>query len=124
VATIYGLLKLIDLPKEAQKAVENGQLAMTTAQLIARLPSKESRKEMLDWMTNGIGFDDPPSFRDVKWEIEHRYMVELKAAPFSTKDAALAPAAGSCEACPKQTSAPIPNATGTRSSSTPRASRP
>ncbi len=101
-ATIYGLLKLLELPEKAKKAVAAGELAMSAAQLIARVPDAKARTALVNDAYNPH-FKEWGSYREIKRTIQHRFMVELKQAPFSQKDERLVPAAGSCEACPKRT---------------------
>jgi ParB/RepB/Spo0J family partition protein len=102
-ATIYGLLKLLELPETARKAVEAGTLSMSTAQLIARVPNEKARKELAKEATTKRQWgEDYPSYREVKQTVQQNYMIELKQAPFAQTDETLA-AAGSCERCPKRT---------------------
>ena len=102
-ATIYGVLKLLDLPEKARKAVEAGDLPMSTAQLIARVPGDKARAELASQATKPNWEGSLPSYRHMKDEIQRRFMVELKQAPFSQKVETLVPEAGSCERCPKRT---------------------
>jgi ParB/RepB/Spo0J family partition protein len=102
-ATIYGLIKLLELPDNAKKAVESGKLAMSTAQLIARVPNEKARKELAADATREGWDGSLPSYRGIKQRIQNTLMIELKQAPFSQSDETLSPAAGTCDACPKRT---------------------
>jgi ParB/RepB/Spo0J family partition protein len=124
VSTVRGLLRLPGLPPIALKSLEQGQLAASTALLLARIPGEAARRRAAIRTVCGDDFyvreDDGPeaekeaeervktgwpslSFRETKEMIERDFMVELKAAPFSRKALDLVPAAGSCDACPKRT---------------------
>lgn len=108
VSTIRGLLKLRRLPPAAREAVERGELPSQTAGLIAALPSEAMRLKCAGEVLAGERFgpsdeaDEPLSYRATKRHIHHRYLVELKQAPFSPKDTALVPGAGACSTCPKR----------------------
>jgi ParB-like chromosome segregation protein Spo0J len=93
--------KLLDLPDKAKKAVEAGELPMSTAQLLARVPDRKAREELVK---EALGNEwHKPSYRQLQETVKTRFMIELKRAPFNQKDAQLVPEAGSCEACPKRT---------------------
>src|SRR5262245_38411666 len=102
---VYGRLKLCNLPDVAMTALAKGDLPATVGELIGRLPSMEMREQFWGEEFEGYGeeYFEMPSFRDVKESIEHRYMRELKGAPFSQTDKKLVPAAGDCKNCPKRT---------------------
>src|SRR5262245_25423828 len=102
---VYGRLKLGKLPDVAMTALAKGDLPATVGELIGRLPSMEMREQFWGEEFEGYGeeYFEMPSFRDVKESIEHRYMRELKGAPFSQTDKKLVPAAGDCKNCPKRT---------------------
>jgi ParB/RepB/Spo0J family partition protein len=102
-ATIYGLIKLLELPEKAQKSVESGELPMSTAQLIARVPDQKARAQLANDAVHKDPFGQTPSYRGIKQRIQNTLMIELKQAPFSQSDETLSPAAGTCDACPKRT---------------------
>lgn len=120
-AYIYGLVKLVDLPKKAAEALEAGDIPASTAGLIARVPTPALRERVAEAVVLGLTCynaetfqapefsfrrsqreedDDPLSYRDTKELIQNCCMVELKQAPFDRQDPDLA--GGSCEACPKR----------------------
>lgn len=104
---VYARLKICNLPESALKALSAGVLSTSAAELIGRLPSMELREKLWeylaeDWEENP-DLCDLPTYRDIKHEIERRYMRELKGAPFDQADAKLLPEAGSCKKCPKRT---------------------
>lgn len=101
-ATIYGLLKLLELPAGARAALVKGELPATTAQLIGRIPNKELREKAFEDFRNESFNDQPISFREMEEIIRRNYMVELKGAPFNQEDADLTEA-GPCSRCPKKT---------------------
>lgn len=100
---IYSRLKLADLPEKAKKALRENRLSPSIALLVARIPdpdlAEEACKEIIKPNYTGEGM----SYRAARNHIEHHYMLDLKTAPFSTKDASLDPKAGACTTCPKRT---------------------
>lgn len=122
-ATVYGLVKLRTLSLPARKAMLNGWLSLSVAQLVARVPNAELRDQFAreavagdDYYTDctwekidEIAADQdgryfaPLSYRDAKGLLHNKYQVELKGAKFSRKALDLVDGAGSCDACPKRT---------------------
>jgi len=98
---VYGVLKLCDLPQVARDEMGKGELSASVAQLIARIPNGELReKAAKEICSPHVSWRR--AYRAAKEHIEANYVVELKGAPFSRKDATLVPAAGACDTCPKQ----------------------
>jgi ParB/RepB/Spo0J family partition protein len=95
-AYVHRRLQLRHLVPEARKRFEAGGLSLAVALQLARLASG-IQKDALEahWATNS-----EKSFRD--W-LRNNILVELKRAPFDTKDATLLPSAGACTTCPKRT---------------------
>ena len=123
-ASVRELVKIArQLPKLAREALDAGRIAASTAGLIARVPGAQQREEAARFvLTAGDGHprggwvpspadvkravkdgQTPLNFLETKELIGRRYMVELKTAPFDTRDADLVPEAGSCESCPYRT---------------------
>jgi ParB/RepB/Spo0J family partition protein len=100
---VYGMLKLAELPDVAKKALQDGLIPKSTAELIARLPNEKLRAKFAAEVLKPDWQGDPMSLRRAKDLLERSYTVELKGAPFDTKDAELVPEAGSCTSCPKMT---------------------
>lgn len=102
--TIYGLLKLLGLPKEAVAAMNQGELLPAAATMIARIPNPKLRAAAWDAIKEqSARYEDGACpVRMVKSIIEREFMVELKGAPFDTKDEDLT-LAGACTRCPKCT---------------------
>ena len=98
-ATIYGLLKLLQLPKAAAQALEAGELPANTALLFARIPNEKLRAQAYKEICGGR---EIPSLREAKERIQSRFMIELKQAPFDQKTSTLLISAGACTQCPKQ----------------------
>jgi len=105
VNNIRDLLRLRRLPAKAREAVQAGELAVSVAGLVARVPSDKLRAEAAKVALEKDRFNDGalPSYRHVKSQIERRFMVELKQAPFNPAEASLLPSAGACTSCPKRT---------------------
>ncbi|MBY0527333.1 MAG: ParB/RepB/Spo0J family partition protein [Gemmataceae bacterium] len=102
VSTIRDLLKLRVLPEKARKAVAEGELSVSTAGLIARIPNDKLRQEAAKEALGKDYWGVRPSYRQVKETIQQRFMIELKQAPFPVKDAELVPSAGACTTCLKR----------------------
>lgn len=106
---VYGRKKLAELrPVELRKKLEQGELAVDTALLVARIPIEALQLKAAERILQGeydheTGKPKPMPFRRAKELIEKEYMLRLADAPFDPKDAELVPAAGTCEACPKRT---------------------
>lgn len=98
-AYIYGALKMLAAPPKLLNMVRDGEASAAVAQLFGRIPNEKMRAEAFKDLFNRWG---SPSFRDAKTYIERECMIELKGAPFDTKDAALSPA-GACGPCPYRT---------------------
>lgn len=119
-STVRGLVKTArQLPKIARAALDTGRIAPSTAGVIARVPGEAARDECARYVLAGSRGGAVPkdshlrtaekqgtpalTFTAVKELVARLYMQELKTAPFSLKDTALLPKAGSCETCPYRT---------------------
>jgi len=100
---VYGMLKLAELPDVAKKALSDGVIPKSTAELIARLPNEKLREKFAVEVISPQYEHEPLSLRRAKQALERGYTVELKGAPFDTKDKLLFPEAGACTDCPKMT---------------------
>jgi ParB/RepB/Spo0J family partition protein len=97
---IYGRLKLCALTQKARDACFDDKISASIALLIARIPVKSLQEKCLDEVVKS--WNGPMSYRTAAQHVESNYMLNLKKATFSTTDAELLPAAGSCKACPKR----------------------
>lgn len=102
-STIRGLLNLRRLPAKALKALEAGELSMSVAQLLARVPGAKAREHAVSHALVANYNGDLPTFRDMKRFVEKHCMVELKAAPFPRIELNLVADTPSCEECPRRT---------------------
>jgi ParB/RepB/Spo0J family partition protein len=93
-------LALLDLPVEAQDAVEAAKLPPSTAWLIATLPGATEREAFAKEVLHPVMQEGPLSARSALALREEKYCRHLRGAPFDTKDAMLVPGAGSCVTCP------------------------
>lgn len=110
---IYRFLKLKALPKKMRDALAEGEIGVTLADEVARIPSVEMRERAATDILNH--HDGPMSTREAAEYIRDEYMVELKGAPFDPKDVYLVPVAftdlaktersmgGACDDCPHRT---------------------
>lgn len=95
--TVYGFLKLLELPEEAKKAIEAGELHVQTAIVIARIPNLQHRVEATKEVLK-----DRLSLKQTMKLVRNRYMLSLKRAPFDRRELNLLPMVPSCDTCPKQ----------------------
>ena len=103
-AYIYSVLKVLDLCDEGQQALRQGELDFSSALAISRIATGDLQREALEWASEGWG-SGKPSAREVQAHVKSQYMLDLRKAPFSRKDAELSPAAGACTTCPNRTGA-------------------
>lgn len=101
-AYIYGRLKLANLCKKGQEALEEEVISNSIALLVARIPGEINQGTAIEEIVEGQWGDEAMSFREAKDHIEERYMIRLKGSLFSTQDAKLTEA-GPCTTCPKRT---------------------
>lgn len=103
-AYIYSVLKVLDLCDEGQQALRQGELDFSSALAISRIATEDLQREALKWASEGWG-SVKPSARQVQSHVQSHYMLDLRKAPFSRKDAVLCPAVGACSTCPSRTGA-------------------
>ena len=103
-AYIYGRIKLANLCRKGQEALEEDVISNSIALLIARIPGDFNQEKAIGEIAEGAYWnDDPMTFREAKDHIEEHFMVRLKGSLFSTKDEKLLPDIGPCTTCPKRT---------------------
>ena len=102
-------LKLTELAAPVVEAFYAEEIGVGHALLLAKLQPDQQEKALSEcfreeWAPGG---KKPRRIllpvRHLQQWIEHQLMLILKMAPFSTRDAELVPAAGSCLDCPKRT---------------------
>jgi len=96
---VYQRLKLADLIPDARKAFEQDKLTAGHAILLARLQPKDQQAALKE-MANAWGGDI--TTKELASWIDDQIHLELKKAPFNTKDEKLIQKAGSCSSCPKR----------------------
>jgi ParB/RepB/Spo0J family partition protein len=110
-AHIYNCLKLLELPKEAQDALNQGKLDRAVALLIARIAHPAARKEATRQILEGRMVYNrmtnknekvPLTFREAKQFIVENFMLQLANAPFDLQQADLVEGVPSCVNCPKR----------------------
>ncbi len=101
-------LRLLRLPREAQTAMQRGEMGESIGYLVAKVPSAELRKQLTKEVLKGHG-EGVMSASEVRAHIRRSYMVELRGSPFDQRDATLVPArekdgercfGGACTDCP------------------------
>ncbi len=97
-------LKLLELCREAKKALDEDQITLAVALLIARIPDQKLQTEALKEV-GGSQWEPPMKAKEAFEHIEENFMLRLDQAPFDITDAKLVPKAGACTACPKRTGA-------------------
>ncbi len=105
---IYARLKILDLCPEGREAMRQGELDYSCALPIARIATFDLQREALEWASNSRSrthWGEKPSAREVQEHVKSNYMLDLRKAPFSRKDADLCPTAGACVTCPHRTGA-------------------
>jgi ParB/RepB/Spo0J family partition protein len=111
---IQDRLKLLTLPADGMRAVEEGILPPTIAVLVSRVPDVARRAECLDQVLKGHRKDQPLTKEETLELIKREYQRELKAAPFDQEDPALCALtvagrpdferwSGRCSDCPYRT---------------------
>ncbi len=101
-ATVRDSLKIGDLVAAAMNAFREGKIEFSKAIILAKVPAT-LQPEVLKWLLTPDRNGELPSSRDLRDQVETNYMLDLKKAPFDTKDALLVKAAGSCTGCLKRT---------------------
>lgn len=106
-AYVYARLKILNLCPEGREAMRQGELDYSCALPIARIATFDLQREALEWAAkpNYYHRGEKPSAREVQEHVKSHYMLDLRKAPFSRKDADLCPSAGACTACPHRTGA-------------------
>lgn len=107
---IYARLRLLTLPEAVKKALGEGKIEASVADLIATIPDPQKREEALEEVMDNEEYDREAgkqvpvvmSFRAAKGMIEADYRKPLKDALFDLKAEGLAGEV-SCEKCPRRT---------------------
>lgn len=99
---VYKRLQLLKLPAEARKAFEAGDISLTVALYLARIPHKDLQLEALKQVTRDH-WGELVGAAEAKRIIESRYMLVLKDSCFKPADPELP--GGPCGECPKRTGA-------------------
>ncbi len=109
-AHVYQRMKLTELPKGIQDALERGELATSVALAIARIPDgklqERAAEEVLKpervWKA-GMFVEEPMGATQALAFIRNRFTLKFAGADFDISDATLCPKAGACPTCPKRT---------------------
>lgn len=101
---VFNRLKLLSLTEAARLALTEGDIDLSVAQEIARLPTPEQQQQATKHLAAGWG-GDPYTFRAAREYIHRAFFLALDKAIFKITDETLVPAAGSCRSCPKRTGA-------------------
>lgn len=103
-STVHQRVRLMDAHPAVLKALAEGHLELSVAELIARAVAPSQHEEILEEVA---GTDDwsGHTYREVKAIVEHHYTLRLADVPWKLDDAELIRAAGACTVCPKRTGA-------------------
>ncbi len=100
---VYQRVSLLKLPDKAKKALREGKLSLPVALLIARIPNRTVAEYATTRILKGDMRGNPFSLSEAHHLILNECMMQLKEAPFDTKDKELVAEAGPCSTCPKRT---------------------
>jgi ParB/RepB/Spo0J family partition protein len=98
---VYNRLKLAELVPAAADALLAGKINASTAEQIARVPTKHQPKALAIALEH-FPFQAQRPFRQVRDAILEKFTLDLKTAIFDTSDAVLLELAGACTTCPKR----------------------
>lgn len=98
-STVYGWLRLLDLPADIQAAVECGDLGSRVAELLGVLPVAVQGEAFAAVMR--VPPEVPMGRREAEAFLRDTYMRSLRGVPFGLNDESLVPEAGSCAGCPR-----------------------
>ena len=103
---VFNRRKLLDLCVDGKKAMREGRIDFSRAQLIARIPDSKLQIKALKFALDPQGYPaEPPSVRRLQAWLKDNVMLKLEHAVFKITDSRLIEAAGSCSDCPKRTGA-------------------
>lgn len=94
-------LKLLELGKEAQAALAKGEISVTVAEMIGRIPEK-LQKRAVESVAGGP-YERGASNVVAAQTLREQFMLVLKDARFDRADTELVPKAGACTVCPHRT---------------------
>lgn len=100
---VYGRMQLAKLPVKAQTLFFDGQIDLSHAQLVARIPVAEMADKAAAAIAKGDHSGVPMTYRSAVDYVRRNFQCNLKDAPFPTQDRDLVPDAGPCGRCPKRT---------------------
>lgn len=108
---VFNRLRLATAHDKVREAVADGSIGAEVAQEVARLPhplQPVALKAMFgkEWR-DGEYVEGCVSYRQAKKILADRFQLRLDQAPFDLADTRLAPAAGACHSCPKNTSSDV-----------------
>ena len=99
---VYARMKLRELSEPCQKAFRSGELSISVAGFLARMPNPKHQTAVLEWIRQQVSALRNPTAAEIGAFIAREYHLDLDAAPFDTENAGLVPDAGACSACPKR----------------------
>ena len=99
---VYARLALRGLSEPCQKAFRSGELSVSVAGFLARMPNPKHQTAVLEWIRQQVAALRNPTAAEIAAFIAREYHLYLDAAPFDTENAELVPDAGACSACPKR----------------------
>lgn len=102
---VYARLNLLKMPKEAQDALQSGQIDVSRAMVVASVADPARRTEVLaKALERNSDNNHRYSVRQLRAEVlKDRLTFPLVGAPFPVEDAGLVAPAGACGPCPFRT---------------------
>lgn len=97
---VYAMLQLLQLGDAGRKALGEGAITASVAQLVARVPKALQEKAL--GIVAGTTYTKPLTHSQAEVELGKVFLVDLNKAPWKLKDETLPCVAKSCQVCPKR----------------------
>lgn len=100
--TVHQRMKLVDLIPPVRRALVEGKLELSVAELIARCVHPTQQLDAFKYV-GATTWRSATPYREAKRTIEAEFMLSLSGAAWKMGDEALYPKAGACAVCTKRT---------------------
>lgn len=103
VAYVHQRMRLLEMSKKVQSALDESAITLPVALEIAKLPDKKLQEEALE-LVGGTEWEPPMKLADARKAIADEIMCRLDdKSGFDQADTKLVPSAGACTTCPYRT---------------------
>ena len=99
---VFQRVKLMACNADVRKALAEGNLSVSVAELIGRAVHPSQQADALHRLAANR-WEGAPSYREAKRIVYEEFMLRLAGVPWKLDDAKLDPKAGACLVCPKRT---------------------